>query len=106
MCGKRGGHMHNDIITLQCGLVGACIPCMISYWSPSMFAMTAFDCCLCQVSVTRYRTIGLFGPKGVKERLFLTISDLLDVPVDVNNGVSDNIFESASESWIIVFLNV
>ena len=69
--------------------------------------MAAFDCHLCQVSVPKHLSDGLFGAKEVKENIsplvylapkkqrgdFLRISDPLDVPVGVNNSL----FEYVSE---------
>ena len=48
-----------------------------------------FSLLLCQASVPTHLSVGLFGPKGVKERLFLRISDLLAVPIGVNDGHSE-----------------
>ena len=59
--------------------------------------MAAFDCCLCQVPVPRHCAIGLFGPKGLQERLFLKISDLLlDISVGVNNDFQSIFVKSVS----------
>ena len=77
--------MRNDVMTWKCGLLGGCTPRTIGQRSLSTFAMAAFDCRLCQVFVPRHRAVGLFGPKGVKKRVFIRISDLLDVPVGMND---------------------
>ena len=55
--------------------------------------MAAFQCRICQVAVPRHRTIDLFGPKAVKEKLSRRICDLLDVPVSANDGLSQYICE-------------
>ena len=66
--------------------------------------MAAFDCRLRQVSVPRHCAIGFFGTKGLQERLFLRISDLLDVSVGVNNDFHSIFAKSVSGSWIVIFL--
>ena len=55
--------------------------------------MATFECRLCQVPIPRHRTVSLFGPKLEKERLSTRISDLLDVPVGVNDGLPEYICE-------------
>ena len=55
--------------------------------------MAAFQCRICQIAVPRHRAIDLFGPKVVKEKLCCRISDLLDVPVSANDGLSQYICE-------------
>ena len=78
--------MHNDVIALQTWITW----CMHSAynWLPLTFIVcyNCFDCHLYQVCVPRCCAVGLFGLEGVKKRLFLRISDLLDVPVDMNDG--------------------
>ena len=45
----------------------------------------------------KHRTIDLFGPKAIKERVSLMINYLVDVPVSVNDGVSECICEKCKQ---------
>ena len=59
--------------------------------------MAALGSLLRQLSAPRHHAIGLFGPKGVKERLFLRVSDLLDAAVGINNGLSQYVCEKCEQ---------
>ena len=61
--------------------------------------MAAFVCRICEVSVPRHRAVRLFSTKAAMERLSLRISDLLDVPVPVNDGHSEYICKRCKQKF-------
>ena len=50
-------------------------------------------CRLCQSSVSSAHAVCLFGPTATKQNLTIRISDLLDVPIAVNDGYPEHICE-------------
>ena len=50
-------------------------------------------CRLCQSSVSSAHAVCLFGPTATRQNLTIRISDLLDVPIAVNDGYPEHICE-------------